>query len=194
MGPLVSEEQFKRVTSYITSGIEQGAEFPVGGKKGSENGGYFVPPTVLTETRPAMKVVREEISRPVVCALPITGDDLDDIARQANSTSYGLAASMWISNISKANKIAKRIRITCRGSQRVLVNPASLEQESQVSDDVALCRGIAARSTALALDTPRNQIPLWRRRHGPVFALCGCGRFLGRFRSRRSSNEEDFYV
>jgi phenylacetaldehyde dehydrogenase len=110
MGPLVSEEQFKRVTDYIASGIEQGAEVVVGGKKGSENGGYFVQPTVLTKTRPEMKVVREEIFGPVVCAQPITDDDLDDIARQANSTNYGLAASVWTSNISKANRIAKRIR------------------------------------------------------------------------------------
>jgi phenylacetaldehyde dehydrogenase len=110
MGPLVSEEQFRRVTGYIASGIEEGAEVVSGGRKGSDNGGYFVQPTVLTNTKPDMKVVREEIFGPVVCAQPITDDDLEDIAREANSTTYGLAASVWTRDISKANKLAKRIR------------------------------------------------------------------------------------
>jgi phenylacetaldehyde dehydrogenase len=82
----------------------------VGGKKGSDNGGYFVQPTVLTKTNDNMKVVREEIFGPVVVAAPITDADLENIARQANKTSYGLAASVWTRDISKANKLAKRIR------------------------------------------------------------------------------------
>jgi phenylacetaldehyde dehydrogenase len=110
MGPLVSDEQFQRVTGYIRSGIEQGAEIVTGGKKGSENGGYFVQPTVITKTKAGMKVVDEEIFGPVVCAAPITDEDLEDIARQANKTNYGLAASIWTRDISKANKLAKRIR------------------------------------------------------------------------------------
>jgi phenylacetaldehyde dehydrogenase len=110
MGPLVSDEQFQRVTGYIRSGVEEGAEVVVGGKKGSDNGGYFVQPTVLTKTNPTMKVVREEIFGPVVCAQPITDEDLEAIAREANNTTYGLAASVWSRDISKANKLAKRVR------------------------------------------------------------------------------------
>jgi phenylacetaldehyde dehydrogenase len=110
MGPLVSDEQFQRVTGYIRSGVEEGAEVVVGGKKGSDNGGYFVQPTVLTKTNPTMKVVREEIFGPVVCAQPITDEDLEAIAREANKTTYGLAASVWSRDISKANKLAKRVR------------------------------------------------------------------------------------
>jgi len=110
MGPLVSDEQFRRVTGYIRSGVDEGAEVVVGGKKGSDNGGYFVQPTVLTKTNPTMKVVREEIFGPVVCAQPITDEDLEAIAREANNTTYGLAASVWSRDISKANKLAKRVR------------------------------------------------------------------------------------
>jgi phenylacetaldehyde dehydrogenase len=110
MGPLVSDEQFKRVTGFINSGIQEGAEIVTGGKKGTDDGGYFVQPTLITKTKPDMKVVREEIFGPVVCASPITDADLEDIARQANNTSYGLAASVWTRDISKANKLAKRIR------------------------------------------------------------------------------------
>ena len=110
MGPLVSDEQFQRVTGYIKSGKDEGAEVVAGGQTGSDNGGYFVQPTVLTKTNPDMKVVREEIFGPVVCATPITDADLDVIAREANNTNYGLAASVWTRDISKANKLAKRIR------------------------------------------------------------------------------------
>jgi phenylacetaldehyde dehydrogenase len=110
MGPLVSDEQFQRVTGYIKSGLDEGAEVVVGGKKGSDNGGYFVEPTVITKTNPGMKVVREEIFGPVVCAAPITDADLENIARAANNTTFGLAASVWTRDISKANRLARRIR------------------------------------------------------------------------------------
>ncbi len=67
-------------------------------------------PTVLTKTKPDMKVVREEIFGPVVCAIPYSDADLDRIAKEANDTPYGLAASIWTRDISTANKMAKRIR------------------------------------------------------------------------------------
>jgi phenylacetaldehyde dehydrogenase len=109
MGPLVSEEQFEKVTDYINSGLSEGAKATAGGKKAADRG-YFVQPTVLTRTTPEMKVVKEEIFGPVVCAVPFTDTDLDRIAREANDTPYGLAASVWTRDISIANKMAKRIR------------------------------------------------------------------------------------
>ena len=109
MGPLVSEEQFEKVTGYINSGLSEGAKATAGGKKAADRG-YFVQPTVLTRTTPEMKVVKEEIFGPVVCAVPFTDTDLDRIAREANDTPYGLAASVWTRDISIANKMAKRIR------------------------------------------------------------------------------------
>ena len=109
LGPLVSDEQFNRVTGYINSGVEQGAQVLTGGKAGADRG-YFVQPTVLSKTTPEMKVVREEIFGPVVCAQPFSDADLDRIAFDANNTAFGLAASIWTRDLSTAHKLASRIR------------------------------------------------------------------------------------
>ncbi len=107
MGPLVSDEQFRRVTGYLESGKADGATALTGGGRYGERG-YFVEPTVLTNTRPDMKVVREEIFGPVVVAEKF--DSLDEIAAQANDTPYGLGAGIWTRDISKAHALAKKLR------------------------------------------------------------------------------------
>ena len=89
MGPLVSEEQINRVCNYLESGLSEGAEAVTGGHKRA-GAGYFVEPTVMVNTKPDMKVVREEIFGPVVCAMPFS--DLDKLAAEANQSEYGLAA------------------------------------------------------------------------------------------------------
>ncbi len=109
MGPLVSDEQFARVTGYIDAGRQEGAEIVTGGKQVG-NAGYFVAPTVITNTNPNMKVIREEIFGPVVCAQPFDDDDIDRIAKEANDTIYGLAASVWTRNGGLAHKMAHRVR------------------------------------------------------------------------------------
>ncbi len=109
MGPLVSDEQLSRVTGFLESGFREGAKAAAGGKREGDRG-YFVRPTVLVDTKPEMQVVREEIFGPVVCAQRFSDDDLDEIARFANNTVYGLAAGVWTTNISTAHKMARRIR------------------------------------------------------------------------------------
>ena len=118
MGPLVSDEQFARVTSYIEEGRTSGDKVAVGGTRVG-NLGYFVAPTVMESTAPDMKVIREELFGPVVCAQPFDDDDLDRIAKRANDTIYGLAASVWTRNGGLGHKLASRIRsgtvwINCR--------------------------------------------------------------------------------
>ena len=107
MGPLVSGEQLRRVTGYLESGKSDGATALAGGGRFGDRG-YFVEPTVLTNTTPDMKVVREEIFGPVLVASPFT--DLDEIAGVANDSEYGLGAGIWTRDISKAHALAKKLR------------------------------------------------------------------------------------
>jgi phenylacetaldehyde dehydrogenase len=117
IGPLISEEQMNRVCGYLDSGYSEGAKAATGGKRHGEKG-YFVEPTVLVNTNPKMKVVREEIFGPVVTVMPFS--DVDDLVAQANNTPYGLAAAVWTRDIKKAHRIAAELRagtvwINCYG-------------------------------------------------------------------------------
>ena len=107
MGPLVSEEQLQRVSSFLESGKAEGATAVVGGGRFGDQG-FFIEPTVLTNVHGQMKVVREEIFGPVVVAAPFS--DLDEIAAEANDSEYGLGAGIWTKDISKAHALAKKLR------------------------------------------------------------------------------------
>jgi phenylacetaldehyde dehydrogenase len=109
MGPVVSAQQLERVTGYVRAGQQQGAEV-LSGEQTLPTKGYFVRPTILSNVRPEMSVMREEIFGPVVCALRFGDEDMDAIARVANDTSYGLSAYIWTSNVSTAHKLASRIK------------------------------------------------------------------------------------
>ncbi|MBB3209399.1 phenylacetaldehyde dehydrogenase [Rhodopirellula rubra] len=107
MGPLVSREQFNRVSGYLRAGLAEGAEASAGGGTVDRNG-YFVQPTVLKNASPEMSVVREEIFGPVVAAMPFDNDS--EIATQANNSTYGLAAGIWTRDVSKAHRLAKSVK------------------------------------------------------------------------------------
>ena len=113
MGPLVSDVQFARVTGYLESALAEGAQVRAGGQRlvveGSE-GGNFLAPTVLTETRPGMKAVEEEIFGPVLCTMRFGDDDLEAVAAAANNTTYGLSSAIWTRDMSNGLKLAKRLR------------------------------------------------------------------------------------
>jgi phenylacetaldehyde dehydrogenase len=108
MGPMVSPVQHGRVCGYLKAGLEEGARALTGGSAAG-GPGYFVKPTVLVDTRPDMKVVREEIFGPVVVAMPFKHAD-DSLIAAANDTIYGLAAGVWTRDIGKAHRIANGIK------------------------------------------------------------------------------------
>jgi acyl-CoA reductase-like NAD-dependent aldehyde dehydrogenase len=109
MGPLVSDEQFERVSGYIESGKSEGAELVTGGGSPDGNGdGYFVEPTLFTATRDDLKIAREEIFGPVLVALPY--ESLEEVAARANDTDYGLVAGVWTQSLSNAHRLAAMLK------------------------------------------------------------------------------------
>lgn len=107
MGPLVSTAQFNRVNGFLESGLQEGARAIAGGQRHGDQG-YFIEPTVFVDTQPRMKVMREEIFGPVVCAMPFKSPE--DIGPVANGSAFGLAAGIWTQDISQAHSIARLIR------------------------------------------------------------------------------------
>jgi phenylacetaldehyde dehydrogenase len=109
LGPLISQEQFDRVTGYISQGKDDGARAITGGNRIGDTG-FFVEPTVLVDVHDDMSVMREEIFGPVVGAVPFSAEDLGQVADAANRTTYGLASGIWTRDVSRAHKLAKKIK------------------------------------------------------------------------------------
>jgi acyl-CoA reductase-like NAD-dependent aldehyde dehydrogenase len=107
MGPLVSREQFDRVTGYFDIGLKDGAELRTGGKRKGDKG-YFVEPTVFGAVRNGMRIAQEEIFGPVASVIPFK--DEDDAVLQANDTQYGLAAAVWTRDVSRAHRVGRALK------------------------------------------------------------------------------------
>ena len=127
IGPLVSQQQLERVTGYLKIGRDEGARTISGGErltKGDLAKGYFVPPSVFTDVKDDMRIAKEEIFGPVLSAIPF--DDIDEVTRRANATSFGLGSGVWTRDVSKAHRLAKTIRagsvwVNCYGAMDVAV-------------------------------------------------------------------------
>ncbi|MEB2286008.1 MAG: betaine-aldehyde dehydrogenase [Polyangiaceae bacterium UTPRO1] len=109
MGPLISPEQYERVTGFLDSGKKsEGKALTGGGRPRHLDTGYFVEPTVFADVKPDAKILQEEIFGPVVCAIPFK--DVEEVAKAGNDTTYGLAAAVWTRDITKANRLAQALK------------------------------------------------------------------------------------
>ena len=107
LGPLISEKQRTRVQGIVGDGVAGGAHVVTGGKP-MDRRGYFYEATIVTDTTPDMRLIREEIFGPVGCVIPF--DDEDEAIAAANATEYGLAGSIWTENLGRAHRVVNELR------------------------------------------------------------------------------------
>ncbi|RIV82572.1 aldehyde dehydrogenase family protein [Aurantiacibacter xanthus] len=108
-GPLVSQEQWDQVNSYVEIGQNEGAEVMIGGgRPGDLADGFFFQPTIMTNAGRDMRIVREEIFGPVLSAL--SWNDADDLVAQANDSDFGLSAGIWTNDIKQGHRLAGKVK------------------------------------------------------------------------------------
>jgi gamma-glutamyl-gamma-aminobutyraldehyde dehydrogenase len=108
-GALVTEGQMKRVLGYVEKAKAEGGKLVAGGSRvRAESGGYYVEPTVFADIKNTDTLAREEVFGPVLGVIAFK--DEDEAVRIANDTVYGLASGMWTGNISRAHRVARKLR------------------------------------------------------------------------------------
>lgn len=124
VGPLINEKQRTRVEGYIAKGIDEGARLVCGGKRPEGlDTGFFVQPTVFADVDNTMTIAQEEIFGPVLCVIPY--QDEADAIRIANDSDYGLAGSVWTSDVPRGIEISQQIRTGTYGINWYAFDPGS---------------------------------------------------------------------
>lgn len=107
-GPLINKAGFQKVDSMVQRAVKGGAAVVTGGKRASLEGGYFYEPTLLTNCRQDMEIIRREVFGPVVPV--VTFEDLDEAISYANDCDYGLTSSIYTRDLNVALKACREIR------------------------------------------------------------------------------------
>mgnify|MGYP001718584607 CR=1 FL=1 len=108
LGSIVSEGQFRTIMGYIEKGKAEGGHVLTGGAPLAIGSGLFIPPTIFDGVTPDMAIVREEIFGPVTAILPADSDE--EAVGLANATAYGLQATLFTEDVTKAHKYARALK------------------------------------------------------------------------------------
>jgi succinate-semialdehyde dehydrogenase/glutarate-semialdehyde dehydrogenase len=108
IGPLISEDQLQIVSDHVADAVSKGAHVLTGGRRREGLAGHFYEPTVLVGVDNSMRLMREETFGPVLPIMVVKNED--EAIREANSTRYGLLASVWTSDNGRGRRIARRIQ------------------------------------------------------------------------------------
>ncbi len=106
IGPLVTEEHYKKVTSYFDIAKEDGATVAAGGEKLGDEG-YFIRPTLFTNATNQMRIAREEIFGPVLTSIPFSTEE--EALQMANDTPYGLTGYVWTNDLTRALRFTDKL-------------------------------------------------------------------------------------
>ena len=124
MGPVISPAQRDRVLGYCAMAEEDGARLVTGGKRVTSAGlvaGNFIEPTVFDRVSSEMRLAQEEVFGPVLAVIPFETED--EVVAMANSTIYGLAATLWTKDVKRAHTLARRLQAGNVSINYPTVNP-----------------------------------------------------------------------
>lgn len=107
MGPVVSQQQYDRVQSYIKIGVEEGATLHQPLLDTTPSAGFYISPSVFTNVKEDMRIVKEEIFGPIVTISKFSTES--EAVKKANDTIYGLAAMIFTTNFERANRVADQV-------------------------------------------------------------------------------------